>query len=1192
MRHMKNHHSSDTYKQNTNASHHVNMVPQNPQEGKGTRQEESKDVAINDCITSEEAIAGNLKKITISAEDQTKYDPMAFLKSKEEQIRVLLREELKKRLRIKFYITLQVRFNKIKGDQVQTTDPFFHGRCHVVLKKEDIEFSLRESMKKIFTSFLEYQREGSNWALDKVLGVNLHIVKYKPFKGSSYIPLPAKLANKRAIVNVQNTDQKCFMWSVLAALHQPPKNAQRVTKYEKYQDELDFTDIPFPVRVSDVPKFEKKNGLSVNVFGYEKSEVYPIHLTKERGVRHVDLLVISKDEKSHYCWIKNFNGLLFDQNNHKEQYHYCHYCLHGFTKKTLLDKHIPYCQVHGAQRTEMPDEDNKWLKYTDVSKQLKSPYVVYADFECILERIYGCQPDPKTSSTIKLAKHVPSGFTYKVVGLTDDLTEDHVTYRGPNAAEVFVEHMIKLEERLINKLRNPKSMEMTDEDFENFRNATHCSICGGELGVEVARDHCHLTGKFRGAAHMSCNLNCRLRERIPVFFHNLRGYDSHLIMEAIGKTKKRINCIPQNHEKYISFSLGKMEFVDTFQFLSTSLEKLVNNLAGEGLSKFKHLRTYVEKSQPGNTNMKMKLLSRKGVYPYRYMCSFDRFREEDLPPKSAFYNDLDEQHISEEDYFHAQLVWDVLNVKDLGGYHNLYMESDVHLLADVFENFRNLCLDIYGLDPAHFYTSPGLAWQAALKMTGVNLELLTDPDMHLFVEKGLRGGISIITQRYAEANNKYLDDYDKAKESNHLIYLDANNLYGWAMSQPLPTHGFRWLTDEEIRTLDVTSIPENDKDGYIFSVDLHYPQHLHDLHNDYPLAPESFTITPDMLSSYQKELLNEMDMTATQCQKLVPNLYDKSDYVLHHRNLQLYLSLGMEVTKVHRVLSFKQSPWLQPYIAFNTDQRKLARNEFEKDFFKLMNNSVFGKTMENLRKRVNIELVNNERRLHKLTKKPGFKSFKIFNQDLASIELVKQKLVLNRPIYVGFAILDLSKVLMYDFHYKYIKEKYGNRACLLFSDTDSLCYSITTVDIYQDMVEDKDRFDFSGYPKGHPLYDVTNKKVIGKMKDETDSVPIRQFLGLRAKMYSMTYGDTEKRTAKGISKAVIKSKLRHELYRQCLFRRETQMESMNLFRTDKHQIHTVKLNKTTLSAFDDKRYIRNDGIHTLAHGHWRIKEQQ
>ena len=169
-----------------------------------------------------------------------------------------------------------------------------------------------------------------------------------------------------------------------------------------------------------------------------------------------------------------------------------------------------------------------------------------------------------------------------------------------------------------------------------------------------------------------------------------------------------------------------------------------------------------------------------------------------------------------------------------------------------------------------------------------------------------------------------MDEYDKAKESNHLIYLDANNLYGWAMSQPLPTHGFRWLTDEELHTLDITSIPENDEDGYIFSVDLHYPQHLHDLYNDYPLALESFTITTDMLSSYKRELLNEIGMTATQCQKLMPNLYDKSDYVLHHRNLQLYLSLGMEVTKDHRVLSFKQSPWLKPYIAFNTDQRNLA----------------------------------------------------------------------------------------------------------------------------------------------------------------------------------------------------------------------------------------------------------------------------
>lgn len=220
----------------------------------------------------------------------------------------------------------------------------------------------------------------------------------------------------------------------------------------------------------------------------------------------------------------------------------------------------------------------------------------------------------------------------------------------------------------------------------------------------------------------------------------------------------------------------------------------------------------------------------------------------------------------------------------------------------------------------------------------------------------------------------------------------------------------------------------------------------------------------------------------------------------------------------------------------------------------------------------------------------SFQSFKIFNDDLASIELHKQKLVLNRPIYVGFSVLDLSKTLMYDFHYNYMKSKYGSRAQLLFTDTDSLCYEITTDDLYHDLKDDKELFDFSAYPRNHSLYDATNKKIIGKMKDETESVPVKEFVGLRSKMYNMVHGNTEKRTAKGISKAVIRSKLRHDLYKQCLFNRETQMESMILFRTDRHEIYTVKLNKTTLSAYDDKRYILEDGIQTLAHGHWRCQK--
>lgn len=194
--------------------------------------------------------------------------------------------------------------------------------------------------------------------------------------------------------------------------------------------------------------------------------------------------------------------------------------------------------------------------------------------------------------------------------------------------------------------------------------------------------------------------------------------------------------------------------------------------------------------------------------------------------------------------------------------------------------------------------------------------------------------------------------------------------------------------------------------------------------------------------------------------------------------------------------------------------RKAAKNDFEKDFYKLINNSVFGKTMENLRKRVDIQLIHRERRLLKVTAKPGFKSFKIFNDDLASVELTKQKLVLNRPIYVGFSILEMSKVLMYDFHYNHIKSTYGEKAKLLFTDTDSLCYNIIKEYLYKDLEKVKIHFDFSDYPTDHFLYDSTNKKFLGKMKDETMSVPMTEFVGLRPKMYSLTYGPSEKRTAK------------------------------------------------------------------------------
>ena len=511
-------------------------------------------------------------------------------------------------------------------------------------------------------------------------------------------------------------------------------------------------------------------------------------------------------------------------------------------------------------------------------------------------------------------------------------------------------------------------MVMTKDDWRLFHKASRCYICGKDLGADKVRDHDHITGRFRGAAHNECNLNYKFTRKIPVVFHDLRGYDSHLIMSAIGTADKKITCIPKNMEKYVSFSLSCMDFIDSFQFMSASLEKLICNLSKEGQDKFPHMSTHFGVDNIG-------LLLRKQVYPYDYFDGPEKFAETTLPPKEAFKSSLTNENILETDYHHAQQVWQSFKIQTLGEYSDLYVLSDTLALADVFENFRNLCLNAYGLDAAHFYTAPGLARQAALRCTGVQLELLTDIDQHLFIENGLRGGISMISRRHTQANNPYISGYDPSKDKTYIMYLDANNLYGWAMSQPLPTHGFDWLNETEIISIDFTKLQDDAKEGYILEVDLEYPVDVHDQHAYYPLAPEHLKVTPDMLSPYAKSLADELELKESLTPKLVPNLNDKNKYIVHYRNLKQYISLGMKLTKIHRVLLFQQSPWLKSYIHFNTERRKQAKNDFEKDFYKLMNNAVFGKTMENLRKRIKIELVNNQKRARKLSMKPSFHGF-------------------------------------------------------------------------------------------------------------------------------------------------------------------------------------------------------------------------
>ena len=729
-------------------------------------------------------------------------------------------------------------------------------------------------------------------------------------------------------------------------------------------------------------------------------------------------------------------------------------------------------------------------------------------------------------------------------------------------------------------------MVFTKEDEKQFKTASDCWICGEELGNDRVRDHCHYTGSYRGAAHNTCNLKYRKPESVPVFFHNLTGYDSHLFIKKLGSSnnKENIKCIPNNEEKYITFTktiiTGQytnkkgedknktfdIVFKDSYKFMRSSIGALVNNLPKNG---FKNISKYYTPEQ-------LELIKQKGFYPYEFMDTEEKFNNTKLPPQKAFYSKLSGKGISEKDYKHACNVWNTFKMKTFKDYHKLYNETDVLLLADVFENFRDLCLKIYRLDPVYYFTAPGLAWDACLKMTNINLELLSDPNMLLMFEKGIRGGISMISNRYGEANNKYMGkSFNKNELNKYLMYLDANNLYGRAMSEKLPIHSFKWLSSGEMEKLFNNRVVQIwEKTPCILEVDLEYPENLHDLHNDYPFCPESV------------ECKNGV-------KKLIPNLRNKTKYVIHYKNLIQCLKAGMKLKKIHRGIKFIESAWIKPYIDKNTNLRTQAKNNFEKDFFKLMINSVFGKTMENIRNRVNVKLVNTQEKLKKLSAKPNFKSCKIFNENLISVHMKKTSLTMNKPVYLGMCILDLSKTIMYDFHYQYIKPKYGAKAKLLFTDTDSLMYEIETEDFYKDISEDvKDKFDTSDYPENHPSGIPTgiNKKVLGMFKDEAAGKIIKEFVGLRAKLYSFIMEDgKENKRCKGVKKQVVESSITHEDYKICLRTGKEQLRKQNIIRSYEHEVYTEEVNKIALSALDDKRYILSDGIHTLAWGHHKIK---
>ncbi|KAL7304813.1 hypothetical protein TKK_0003036 [Trichogramma kaykai] len=887
-------------------------------------------------VESEKAFKNAI--VTGFIDNHSHTDVRVFLKDCIPIFKPLVLENLRKKCPIKTYCSLVIEFKMIKAkpQDVEYTTVFFNSSSLSLLhESEDIDEWFNDNVIEVIEKRIdEFTQNGSGWTLNRIIAFTSTIMEYDPTKssqGTAYIPLPETIYYKRACVNIQNYDDRCFQYSILARMNYKRDDAWDPKHYDGDFHKLNMEGLEKgPMSIKDIKKFEKLNPtISVNVYMLKKRRgifyIYPARLTNEEKVYHTNLLLLEKDYK--------------DECDDYEDPANCEY------NASAADEAYRN-NVTAARQTEEQQQ-------AEVKKR-------------------GSYNPPPAA---------PNAKQHYVLISFDDSKPFYKSYRQTNENEMtpatwFVKELATIAQDLEKIIKDIKPMKLTKDDWKAYWKADRCHICNGLFGrsedKKRVRDHCHLSGKFRGAAHNKCNLNYRDSRQIPVFFHNLSNYDAHIfIQELDAQIPGTIRVLAQNKEKYISFtkyitnSIISFRFLDSLKFLLSSLQKVTETLGA------KPIVNKVFAAEDGFDASQINLLCEKGVFPYEYVNCHEKLEETELPPIEAFYSCLTGGVITEKEYKRATDVWNTFQIQTLGQYSDLYLKTDVLLLADVFENFRDSCMQHYGLDSAHYYTIPGFTWSAMLKHTKVKLHLISDIDMAIFIEKAIRGGLCQISNRYGKANNRYMGaDYNKDERDSYLLYFDVNNLYGHAMSQALPTGDFEWMTEvidadtisedeiaaseeeEEFHkygcrrkkklTKKASKLGEKEKKtiilsienvtkkdlkpyieekypytGYILEVDLEYPKKLHDKHKDLPFCPEHRV--PE----------------GGKIKKLMATLYDKKNHVIHYRALKQAVDGGLIVKKIHRILKFKQSEWLKSYIDLNTKRRKKATSTFEKDFFKL-----------------------------------------------------------------------------------------------------------------------------------------------------------------------------------------------------------------------------------------------------------------
>ena len=1087
-----------------------------------------------------------------------------------------IKDDLSKKIKFdeKYNRRIYLELCELIGYQVDKVSKSFE-----ILNENDIETALTNIKKNIDANFEKLSKNSRDQFLCfKKLEIN--IFKYEALKkrAGSYVELPNSL-QRQGLINIKNEDNYCFIWSYIWYINPLDKNPNRINKKDKelfnnIYEKLKYFEFPLKINKNNIKKIENILEINICILSADKNNnVIPMFSSENNHKNDINLFYY----KDHICLIKDLNKYLYRNDRNKNKTYFCSRCLNSFVSEENLNNHKKLCFKFNkkSEKLILPKEKSI-LKFEKIEDMIKTPFTIYYDIETYNQHLKKTRQFKKIQNTTheKLLKPYLIGYILKC-NYDEKFSKKCQIFIGDQYIEKMILNLIFTERPYIwetIKLNFNKPIER-NPDLTKFDINT-CHLCNKKIIDKPVKNHCHFTSKMLGYAHNKCNLRYKFNKDnvndeylINVFAHNSQNFDQSFLIRALQNLDNKIpfSCLPRNSNKFISLQIGSFIFKDSYLFLNKSLDYLTKTIDDNDRISLK--QEFGENYQ---------LLTKKGIYPYDYFDNTKKYNEQKLPNKEEFFNKINNKNISDEDYNHAKNVFKKFECKNLLDYSILYLKTDICHLSDVFQKFSDFAYETYELDPRHSYTLPGFSWQAMLKMTKIELELITDPDMYLFLMDTIKGGISVCNKKHVIADNKYIDK--NTKNNKYLMYLDANNLYGVSMVQSLPYKNFKWsnnLTLDKIQT-------------GIYEVDIEIPKELHDKFKDYPLCPEIRNIPEDNLSEYQTYLNNKLNIKYTEKdKKLILDLLTKKNYKIYYKNLEYYMKLGVKITKIYKILTFDEKPFLKDYIDLNTNLRKKAKNDLEKDLFKLMNNAIFGKSMENVLNRSNIKLINNNpEKLLKLIKQPNFQNAYEISNKLCLVESTPIKTVFNKPIYIGACILETSKLHMYQFWYDHLKNKYNDKVELVYTDTDSLIIQVETDNIYKDMFEDKNLYDFSEYPINHPNYDITNKKVLGKFKDEMKSLVITEFIGLKPKMYSFNYIgndniEVNKNTHKGVKESI---SLKHDEYKRSLYKEELIYKEFYNLQLNKQNIYLDKIKKIALNPFESKRYWI-DNINSLPYGY-------